>query len=286
MHPSEVPPSPSRTSPSPGTSLSEPSSPSPSAPRQPHLPQAIHPPHRRRHGTRSLLVCLIVIPQSGRRNLLLTATQAQRVQTPASGSTAPTTSPPSPPSSHDAIAAHKLPGAVVLIGHNGTGRLRARLRQPQASRRARPRRQTLPAEPMTEDTIFDMASLTKCLATATAVMQLYEQGKLQFDDPIAKYLPEFNPDTTPANKTSPSACCSPTTPANPPTSTSKTPGASPRPTKPKASSAPSPTPLKIRARHHFEYSDINFIILGALVEKLSGQPSTSTRSSTSSSRSE
>src|SRR6202007_1542863 len=48
-----------------------------------------------------------------------------------------------------------------------------------------------PAEPMTEDTIFDMASLTKCLATATAMMQLYEQGKYQFDDPVAKYLPEF-----------------------------------------------------------------------------------------------
>ena len=44
---------------------------------------------------------------------------------------------------------------------------------------------------MTLDTIFDMASLTKCLATATAVMQLYEQGKLQFDDPIARYLPDF-----------------------------------------------------------------------------------------------
>ena len=35
-----------------------------------------------------------------------------------------------------------------------------------------------PAEPMTEDTIFDIASLTKCLATATAVMQLYEHGKV------------------------------------------------------------------------------------------------------------
>ena len=36
-----------------------------------------------------------------------------------------------------------------------------------------------PAEPMTEDTIFDLASLTKSLATATAVMQLYEQGKVR-----------------------------------------------------------------------------------------------------------
>lgn len=49
-----------------------------------------------------------------------------------------------------------------------------------------------PAEPMTEDTIFDLASLTKCLATAVAVMQLYEQGKVAFDDPVQKYLPDFN----------------------------------------------------------------------------------------------
>ena len=49
-----------------------------------------------------------------------------------------------------------------------------------------------PAEPMTEDTIFDIASLTKSLATATAVMQLYEHGEVQFDDPVQKYLPEFN----------------------------------------------------------------------------------------------
>lgn len=45
---------------------------------------------------------------------------------------------------------------------------------------------------MTEDTIFDLASLTKCLATAVAVMQLYEQGKVAFDDPVQKYLPDFN----------------------------------------------------------------------------------------------
>ena len=53
-------------------------------------------------------------------------------------------------------------------------------------------RSPAPAEPMTEDTIFDIASLTKPLATATAVMQLYEQGKVRFDDPVQQYLPDFN----------------------------------------------------------------------------------------------
>ena len=46
-------------------------------------------------------------------------------------------------------------------------------------------------EPMTEDTIFDLASLTKVLATAPAVMQLYEQGRFRLNDPVAEYLPEF-----------------------------------------------------------------------------------------------
>ena len=66
---------------------------------------------------------------------------------------------------------------------------------------------------MTEDTIFDMASLTKCLATATAIMQLYEQGKLQFDDPVVKYLPEFAAN---GKEKVTIRSSSPTTPACPP----------------------------------------------------------------------
>src|SRR5579864_3073432 len=44
---------------------------------------------------------------------------------------------------------------------------------------------------MTLDTVFDLASLTKVIATTTAVMQLVEQGKVRLNDPVAKYLPEF-----------------------------------------------------------------------------------------------
>ena len=44
---------------------------------------------------------------------------------------------------------------------------------------------------MTTDTVFDMASLTKPIATATSVMILVERGKLRLDDPVAKYLPDF-----------------------------------------------------------------------------------------------
>ena len=46
-------------------------------------------------------------------------------------------------------------------------------------------------EPMTVDTIFDMASLTKCIATTTSVMQLISEGRVRLNDPVAAYLPEF-----------------------------------------------------------------------------------------------
>ena len=93
---------------------------------------------------------------------------------------------------NDAIAAHRLPGGVVVIGHAG----KIVFHQAYGSRKLAGEPgldgSPAPAEPMTGDTIFDMASLTKCLATATAVMQLYEQGEVAFDDPVQKYLPDFN----------------------------------------------------------------------------------------------
>src|SRR6185437_1912211 len=93
---------------------------------------------------------------------------------------------------NDAIAAHRLPGAVVVIGYGG----KVVFQQAFGSRKlaGEPGLDGLPApaEPMTEDTIFDLASLTKVVATATGVMQLYEQGQVQIDDPVQQYLPEFN----------------------------------------------------------------------------------------------
>ena len=82
----------------------------------------------------------------------------------------------------DGIDHHQWPGAVVLVGHDG----KVVFRKAYGSRSLEPTH-----EPMTADTIFDMASLTKCLATATAVMQLYQQGRFNLNDPVAKYLPEF-----------------------------------------------------------------------------------------------
>ena len=119
-------------------------------------------------------------------------------------------------------------------------------------------------EPMTVDTIFDLASLTKCIATTTSIMKLVEEGRVRLNDPVAAYLPEFAqngkkditirellthysglaPDLdlqTPWNgRDAAFAMAMAQTPANPPGS-------------------------------RFVYSDINFEVLGFVVEKVSGE---------------
>jgi uncharacterized protein YbbC (DUF1343 family) len=82
----------------------------------------------------------------------------------------------------EAIRTGKCPGAVVVIGHE------ARV----IYRKAFGHRALVPEElPMTVDTIFDVASLTKVVATTTAIMQLVEQGKIVLSAPVADYWPEF-----------------------------------------------------------------------------------------------
>src|SRR4051794_22682657 len=98
---------------------------------------------------------------------------------------------------NDAIAGHRLPGAVVSIGHGGKVVFQQAYGVRKLSGEPGLDGSPAPAEPMTEDTIFDVASLTKPLATATAVMQLYEQGTVEFDDPVQTYLPDFNPSNDP-----------------------------------------------------------------------------------------
>jgi uncharacterized protein YbbC (DUF1343 family)/CubicO group peptidase (beta-lactamase class C family) len=154
-----------------------------------------------------------------------------------------------------AIADGNIPGAVLLVGHNGT----IIYRKAYGERSLEPRR-----TPMTVDTIFDLASLTKVIATTTAVMQLIELGKIRLNDPVAKYLPDFaqngkeditirqllthysglapdiNLDPSWEGKDTAYKLCFTETPAQAPGS-------------------------------GFIYSDTNFIMLGALVEKISGE---------------
>jgi uncharacterized protein YbbC (DUF1343 family)/CubicO group peptidase (beta-lactamase class C family) len=80
------------------------------------------------------------------------------------------------------VAEGNIPGAVLIVGHNG----KVIHRRAFGSRSLEPTR-----EPMTIDTIFDLASLTKCIATATSVMQLVEQGRIRLSDSVSTYIPEF-----------------------------------------------------------------------------------------------
>ena len=81
-----------------------------------------------------------------------------------------------------AIAAHKAPGAVLLIGQPG----RVLYERAYGERSIEPVH-----EKMTTDTIFDAASLTKVIATTSCVMKLFEQGKIRINDRVTEYLPAF-----------------------------------------------------------------------------------------------
>lgn len=80
------------------------------------------------------------------------------------------------------IARKQLPGAVVLVGRQG----KIVWRRAYGNRALEPQ-----PEPMSVDTIFDLASLTKVVATATSVMILVERGQVRLGDPVSRYIPEF-----------------------------------------------------------------------------------------------
>jgi CubicO group peptidase (beta-lactamase class C family) len=153
-----------------------------------------------------------------------------------------------------AIADHLLPGAVVVVGHDG----KVVFRRAYGMRSLEPTQ-----EKMTADTIFDMASLTKPLATATAIMQLYQRGKLKFDDPVAKYLPAFaangKQDITIRELLTHYSGLPPDLPLDQPWDGQ---GEAYR-------LAFAIAPIE-PAGETFRYSDINYVVLGALVQKLSG----------------
>lgn len=119
--------------------------------------------------------------------------------------------------------------------------------------------------PMQKDEIFDMASITK-LFTATAVMQLWDEGKFKLDDPVARYLPKFGVNGK-QNVTIRELL-------------THTSGFRPDPPIPLYDIKGSrqqrlddvlQQPLEHPPGTHYVYSDMNFITLGALIEKLSGE---------------
>jgi CubicO group peptidase (beta-lactamase class C family) len=154
------------------------------------------------------------------------------------------------------LQAGHVPGAVVLVGAHGRTVYRAAFGL-QALEPA-------PA-PMSADAIFDLASLTKVVATTAAVMQLVESGRLQLDAPAAAYWPAFAANgkaqitirqlLTHTSGLAPDLDLS----AN----WTGLDGALER----VAATAPVHP-----AGAAFAYSDINFIALGALVGRVSGEP--------------
>jgi SSS family transporter len=154
------------------------------------------------------------------------------------------------------IEAKKFPGAVVIAGHAGH----------IVFHKAYGNCSLIPGpEAMTEDTIFDVASLTKVLATAPAVMQLYEQGRFRLNDPVAEYLPQFA-----ANGKQDITIRQLLTHYSglPPDLSLDDPWIGKEEALRRAFAAKPVTAPGVQ----FRYSDINFIVLGALVEKLSGMP--------------
>ena len=83
-----------------------------------------------------------------------------------------------------AIRDKKLPGAVLLVARKGGIIINKAYGNSQV---------TPDIQPMTTKKIFDMASVTKPVATATSIMILVEQGKIRLMDPVTKYIPEYTP---------------------------------------------------------------------------------------------
>ena len=151
--------------------------------------------------------------------------------------------------------AGNLPGAVVLVGHEGQ----------IVYHRAFGLRTLQPAQPMAEDTIFDLASLTKPLVTATAILQLVQQGRLQLDAPVARYWRDFG--ASGKDKITLRQLL---------THTSGLPAGLPLARHWRGAAAARELILRLKPQatpgSAILYSDVNFIVLGELVRRVSGQP--------------
>jgi len=149
----------------------------------------------------------------------------------------------------------RIPGAVLMVGRRG----RIAYARAFGHRAVEPK-----AEPMTRDTVFDMASLTKPMATATSVMILWEGGAFDLDDPITEHLPEL------ANHGKEAITIerllrhrAGLIPDNPLADYQDGPET--------AWQRIAEIDLVAEPGERFRYTDVGFIILGKLVERLSGE---------------
>src|SRR5262245_13996010 len=155
-----------------------------------------------------------------------------------------------------AIADKKLPGAVVLIGRGDD----------VVYQKAIGRRAVQPSpEAMTLDTIFDVASLTKVVATTTSVMKLVEEGRIRLNDRVSAFVPGFErhnkTDITIRHLMTHTSGLRPDVDlADPWSGYDKAIDIA-------IEEVPASPPGE-----RFVYSDINFFLLGDIVRRVSGQP--------------
>ncbi|HWS96846.1 MAG TPA: serine hydrolase domain-containing protein, partial [Candidatus Methylomirabilis sp.] len=154
----------------------------------------------------------------------------------------------------NAIANGHAPGAVVLIGHQG----KVIYRKAFGNRSLEPT-----VEPMTVDTVFDMASLTKVMATSGSVMRMVQLGQIKLNDPVARYIPEFaqngKGEVTIRELLTHYSGLRPDLDLKPEWTSQL-----------EAFRLANAEKLVNPPGSTFVYSDINFIVLGELVQKLSG----------------
>lgn len=156
----------------------------------------------------------------------------------------------------DGIRAGQLPGAVVLVGRGDR----------TVFLKAYGRRAVVPApEPMTVDTIFDIASLTKVVATTTSLMVLLEEGRVRLNDRVAAHIPGFGrygkQDVTVRHLLTHVSGLRPDLDLNVPFDGYA-----------RAIELASDEVLEAPPGSRFTYSDINFFLLGEIVARVSGEP--------------
>ena len=152
----------------------------------------------------------------------------------------------------DAIAQKRIPGGVLWIEHEG-----------KVYERAYGNRAIEPAvEAMTTDTIFDVASITKVVATAPSIAKLIERGKVKLDAPIKTYLPEFIDDSVTVRH-----LLTHTSAIRPGLDLRDDWTGHDEGVKRALAQRPLNRPGTI-----FRYSDVNYILLGEIVRRVSGEP--------------
>jgi len=155
-----------------------------------------------------------------------------------------------------AIAAKKIPGAVVLVAQQG----KILLHEAYGQRALIPQ-----PEKMSLDTIFDMASLTKSMVTAICIMKLVEDGKLKVTDKVSWYLPQFGQngkeDITIEQLLLHTAGLIPDNAQDDYEHGIE-----------KAYARIDALKLKAPPGTRFIYTDVGYIVLGRVVEKITGQP--------------